>query len=115
MQNIESIQPLHNRILVRVQPLEKKEEKTASGLFVIRESEIQASGLQELLEAEVLAVGAGEMLFNGDIRLIPLDKGDKVHVYLSEIEPVSFEYLRDKTLPIVGYILDTQVRGKLSK
>lgn len=63
------LKPLHDYVVLR--PLMRAEKKSTGGIIMIEQEEAA-------IRAIVVAVGPGEMLFNGDLKSIPLAPGDMV-------------------------------------
>ena len=66
---MKNLQPLNDKILIKVLP---EEDLTQGGLYIPDTAKAQPC------RGEVLEVGTGVELSNGEIRPIPLNKGDLI-------------------------------------
>ena len=66
---MKNLQPLNDKILIKVLP---EEDTTSGGLYIPDTAKSQPC------KGEVIATGTGVELTNGEIRPIPLNKGDLI-------------------------------------
>lgn len=105
-------QPLHDRVLLQVDPEIKVEAEKKSQGGIILSGAIQAPP-SDVREALVLAVGGGEILFDGSIRELAVGVGDRVLVHVNEVLPI--EPSLDPTDPVFGFISERSIISVVTK
>ena len=92
------IRPLHDRVLVKREP---EERKTAGGIV------IPDSAAEKPIRGEIVALGRGKILENGDLRPLDVKVGDKVlfgKYAGTEVKIDSKEYVVMREEDIMGVI-----------
>ena len=96
-------QPLHDRVLLQVQPEAQQETKTASGLYVAAST----TSNNHVRIAEVLNFGDGEILYNGEKRSLSVRVGQKILIHMTDL--LEIDPTPDSSKPILGIVRERDI------
>ena len=105
--------PLHDRVLVEVDPEVSASETTTEAGIILGKFAPDGSGASQSLvrRATVLAVGTGEILYDGKVRKLQTAPGKRVLLHVNEV--LQIQTSLDPTDPIIGFISERNLIAEI--